>query len=162
MVYMEEWGMGCFQGRENMSCATLRNTPGGTVDVSPKPVQRHAATTVLAGCPFAASEDWPPRAAAAAVRVGSLHTGTEKVQNSPPYICLLLDTRFHLKKWDPSDSFNASNSLVPFLLQSVTGRAVLWVLVSGFSEEPSPPLLILSQASAVSSSAFKPSSQVYL
>lgn len=94
-VHTEERGMGC-NGRGNMPCAALSNTPGRRSGCEPQlsAGARHRGTPRWVSlCP---QRGPAPRATAAALRAGSLHIGTAEVQNSPPHI--RVDTRFHLKK----------------------------------------------------------------
>jgi len=129
-VHTEEQGMGCngLPPRER-KCALCSSEKFCWEEQSMQALTQRRSRRPLSslGVPLHSARTGP-WAAAAAVGAGSLHTGTGEAENSPPHTRLLLDTRFHLKKGDVSDSFNAMNRLVLFLLQSVTGKAFLWVI----------------------------------
>lgn len=65
------------------------------------------------------------------------HRGAYRVSN-PPHALVPSNARFHLTKWDPSESFGARSSSVCIAPWSAREKAFLLVPVSGFWEGCSP------------------------
>lgn len=159
-LYMAEGVMGCngWPLRKIRPVLLWAILPGGAVNVSLNLAQEHVM--VLAGCPFAPSEDRPPGQLQQLLGQGPCLWAQKRCRIAHTTYVYSWTWVFTWKS-EICDNFDATNGSVLFLLQSVTGKAFLWVLVSGVSEGPSP-LLILWYLFAVTSSAFKPCCQLYV